>query len=163
MKNSLKVATPGDRDIVMTREFNAPRRLVWDAMTRPELIRRWLFLPPGWEMSRCDEDVRVGGSFAWAWNGPDGRPAMAMRGVYREVVPLQRLVRSETFDFGCQSQAGEQIASVVLTDLPGERTLITLTVAYPSREARDATLASGMERGVSTGYDKLEALLAESA
>ncbi len=161
----LKVTTPSDLEIVMTRGFNAPRHLVWEAMSKPELIKKWLFGPPGWKMTVCEDDLRVGGAFHWAWSGPEGAE-MAMRGIYREVVEPERIVRTETFEFGCAAQAGEQLASVVLTD-EGGRTGLTLTVLYPSKEARDGALASGMEKGVSAGYDRLEELLlsgnAESA
>ncbi|MGE0479620.1 MAG: SRPBCC family protein [Phycisphaerae bacterium] len=155
---TMNVTTPSDLEIVITRAFDAPRRLVWKAMTTPELIRQWLFLPPGWKMTRCEEDVRVGGSYRWEWAGPDGRIAMAMGGVYREVVPQQRLVRTEKFEFGCQPQAGEQLGTMEFVE-QGGGTLVTITVVYPSKDARDAALASGMERGMSAGYDKLEALL----
>ncbi|GMV96204.1 MAG: hypothetical protein AMXMBFR83_05720 [Phycisphaerae bacterium] len=158
----MAITTPSDLEIVITRAFDAPRRLVWQAMTRPELIRRWLFLPPGWTMTRCDEDVRVGGAYRWEWAGPDGGIAMSMGGVYREVVPHERLVRTEKFEFGCQPQAGEQLATMEFHEQGGV-TLVKITVVYPSREARDAALASGMERGMSAGYDQLEALLASGA
>lgn len=159
---TLKVTTPTDREIVMTRGFDAPRRLVWEAMTKPELIRRWLFEPPGWSMTVCEEDTRVGGAFHWAWAGPDGKTALVMRGVYREVVPPERIVRTEVFEFGGEAQAGEQLVTFVLTERSGKTTL-TLTVLYPSKGARDAMLASGMEHGVATGYDKLAEMLAANA
>jgi uncharacterized protein YndB with AHSA1/START domain len=91
MNNSatLKVTTPTDREIVITRVFDAPRTLVWEAMSKPELLKRWLFGPPGWSMVVCEDDPRVGGAFRCAWRGPDGTE-MAMRGVYREVVPPER-------------------------------------------------------------------------
>src|SRR6266850_5118132 len=97
MQNSgtLKVTTPTDRQIVMTRVFDAPRSLVFDAMAKPELIQRWLYGPPGWSMVLCEDDLKVGGAFRWAWRGPDGAE-MAMRGVYREVVPPERIVRTES-------------------------------------------------------------------
>ena len=158
----LKITTAGDREIVITRNFDAPPHLVWQAMTRAELIRRWLFLPPGWKMTRCDEDVRVGGAYRWEWAGPDGKPAMSMGGVYREVVPNRRLVRTEKFEFGCQPQSGEQLGTMEFNE-QGDGTLVKITVAYPSKEARDAALASGMEQGMSAGYDNLEAMLAEGA
>ena len=120
--------------------FDAPRHLVFDAMTRPELVKRWLFGPPGWSMVVCEDDVRVGGTFRWAWRGPDGAE-MAMRGVYREVVPPERIVRTESFEFGCDAQAGEQLGTLVLTEQGGKTTL-TVTVLYPSKEARDGAIAS---------------------
>lgn len=161
MLNKLKVTTPNDRDIVITRDFDAPRRLVWDAMTKPDLVKRWLSGPPGWEMTQSDGEARVGERFRWAWRGPDG-VEMAMTGVYREVTPPDRLVRTETFEFGCAAQAGEQIGTLVLTEQAG-RTKLTLTLEYPSKEARDGAIASGMEHGMAAGYNRLDALLAEKA
>jgi len=158
MKHTLKVSTPTDREIVLTRVFDAPRPLVWSAMTKPELLKRWLFGPEGWTMTVCDDDVRVGGAFHYAWSGPGGE-AMSLRGVYREVAPPERVVRTESFEFGCDTQAGEQLARLVLTE-EADKTDLTLTVLYPSREARDGTLASGMEHGVGAGYDRLDAILA---
>ena len=158
MKHALKVSTPTDREIVLTRVFDAPRPLVWSAMTKPELLKRWLFGPDGWTMTVCDDEVRVGGKFHYAWSGPGGE-AMSLRGVYREVAPPERVVRTESFEFGCETQAGEQLARLVLTE-EADKTYLTLTVLYPSREARDGTLASGMEHGVGAGYDRLETILA---
>jgi uncharacterized protein YndB with AHSA1/START domain len=155
---TLKVTTPTDREIVLTRGFDAPRSLVFEAMTKPELLQRWLYGPPGWSMVVCEDDPRVGGTFRWVWRGPDGAE-MSMRGVYREVVPPERVVRTESFEFGCDAQAGEQLATLVLTEQGGKTTL-TITLLYPSKEARDATIASGMERGVAASYDRLAELLA---
>lgn len=160
MKNTLKVTTPSDREIVMTRVFDAPRRLVFEAMTKPEFLKRWLFGPPGWTMTACEEDLRMGGAFHWAWSGPDGA-AMSLRGVYREVKPPERIVRTESFDFGCAPQAGEQVGTLVLTEQGGTTTL-TITVLYPSKQARDGAIASGMEHGVAAGYDRLDEILAKS-
>lgn len=161
MKNTLKLATPTDREIVITREFDAPRQLVWETLSRPELLRRWLFGPPGWEMTACEEDQRVGGTFRWAWSGPGGA-TMTMSGVYRELARPERCVRTESFDFGCEPQMGEQLATLVLTE-QGERTTLTLTLLYPSKEARDGAAASGMEHGMAAGYDRLDEILATAA
>ena len=161
MSNQLSVTTPTDLEIVMTRTFNAPRTLVWEAMSKPELLKQWLFGPPGWSMTQCEDDLRVGGQFRWAWSGPAGA-GMAMHGVYREVNPPERMVRTEIFDFGCDVQAGEQLATLVLAEDRGKTNLI-LTVLYDSKEARDGALASGMEKGVSAGYDRLEEMLATRA
>lgn len=158
MKHTLKVSTPTDREIVLTRVFDAPRQHVWAAMTKPELLKRWLFGPDGWTMTICDDDVRVGGAFHWAWSGPGGE-AMSIRGVYREVVPPERIVRTESFEFGCETQAGEQLATLVLTECD-DQTHLEMTILYPSQEARDGTLASGMEVGVGAGYDRLDLILA---
>ncbi len=158
MKNTLKVATSGDCEIVVTRTFNAPRELVWETMSRPELLKRWLFGPAGWQMTVCEEDHRVGGTFRWEWAGPDGM-GMTMTGVYREIVPPERCVRTETFESGCFPQMGEQLVTLVLVER-GAQTLLTLTVLYPSKAARDGALASGMEHGMAAGYDRLDEILA---
>ena len=157
MRNALKVTTPTDREIVITRDFDAPRTLVWDAMSRPELLKRWLLGPPGWEMTVCEEDARVGGTFRWAWSGPDGA-SMSMSGVYREVVPPERCVRTEVFDTGCVPGGGEQLATLALTD-QGEKTKLTITLLYDSKEARDGAAASGMEQGMAAGYERLDECL----
>jgi uncharacterized protein YndB with AHSA1/START domain len=161
MRNTLKVEAVGDREIVISRDFDAPRALVWDAMSRPELLKRWLSGPPGWELTACEEDQRVGGTFRWEWRGPDGA-ALTMSGVYREIVPPERCVRTETFASACFPQMGEQLATLVLADR-GERTALTLTVAYPSKEARDGALAGGMDKGLGAGYDRLDAILGGAA
>jgi uncharacterized protein YndB with AHSA1/START domain len=158
---TLKITTPTDREIVITRVFDAPRGLVWEAMSKVELIKRWLFGPPGWSMEECEVDLRVGGAFRMSWHGPGGQE-MSMHGIYREVVPTERVVRTESFDMGCESQAGEQLATAVLTEQGGKTTL-TLTLQYPSKECRDGTIASGMERGVAASYDRLAELLASTS
>jgi len=160
MKNTLRLSTPTDREVVIARVFDAPRRLVWDAMCMPELLKRWLPGPPGWSMVLCEQDWRVGGAFRYAWRGPDGTE-MAMHGVYREVVPPELVVRVESFVFGGQAR-GEQLATMVLAE-QGGRTTLTLTVLFPSKEARDASLAAGMEHGLAEGYDRLDQVFASSA
>ena len=160
MKHILKVTTPGDREIVMSRVFDAPRRLVFETMAKPDLLQRWLTGPPGWKMTVCENDLRVGGVFRHVWRNNDGME-MAMSGTYREVIPPERIVRTESFTFGCEAQKGEQLATLVLAEEEG-KTYLTVTVLYPSKEARDATIASGMERGVATSYDQLEELLANA-
>jgi uncharacterized protein YndB with AHSA1/START domain len=154
---ALKVTTPTDREIVIRRGFDAPRRLVFKALSTPELIQRWLGGPPGWAMVACEDDLRTGGTFRWQWRGPDGAE-MAIHGVYREVVPPERVVRTEVFEFGCAAQADEKLATLVLTE-HGDKTTLTLTLLFPSKEARDATIASGLERGLAPSYDRLAELL----
>lgn len=167
MKHTLKVTTPSDLEIVMTRTFNAPRPLVWQAMTKPELIRQWLYAPEGWSMSVCEGEAKIGRPFRWAWNGPDGKLAMTISGVYREVVAPERIVHTETMEMGgtgacstsADAEAGELVATLVLTEKDGATTL-RMTLVFPSKEARDGALASGMESGVSIGYDRLDEILA---
>jgi uncharacterized protein YndB with AHSA1/START domain len=156
MKNTLKVIAKGDREIVITRAFDAPRQLVWDAHTKPELVRRWLLGPPGWTMPVCEIDLRVGGKYRYVWRNQDGTE-MGMGGVYREVAPPERLVATERFDESWYP--GEALDTSIFTETAG-KTTVTLTVLYESREARDGVLKSPMEEGMVAGYDRLEELLA---
>jgi uncharacterized protein YndB with AHSA1/START domain len=155
----LKATLPNDLEVQFTRGFDATRPLVWDAMTKPELIKRWLFGPPGWTMTVCEDEQRVGGTFRWAWRGPNGEE-MAMHGVHKEIVVPERGVRTEIFDFGCNVQAGEQLATMVLSE-QGDQTLMTLTLRFKSKECRDGAVASGMEGGKNAGYARLDEILAE--
>lgn len=161
MKRALQVTTPSDREIVMTREFDAPRRLVWEALTEPELIRRWIYAPEGWTMTVCEGGLEVGDKFRWAWNGPDGKPALAIWGVNREVIPPEKIVHTENMEVGAGIPLGELLATVELTERDGKTTL-RMTLLFPSKEARDGAIASGMERGVAAGYERLDAILASN-
>ena len=154
MKNTgtLKVVTPTDREIVMTRVFDAPRHLVWDAFTKPELLKRW-FGPRGWSMVVCEVDLRVGGGFRFVLHSPDGKD-MGMRGVYREIVAPERSVHMESFD----DYPGESQVTGAFVEQGGQTTLIA-TVLYPSQEVRDIVIKSGMEHGAAESYDKLAELL----
>jgi uncharacterized protein YndB with AHSA1/START domain len=127
-------------------------------MMKPEWIRRWMYAPQGWTISVCEGDVRVGGRYCWAYNGPDGKPAMKISGVYREVVPPERVVHTETMEMGCGGPLGELIATLELAE-QGEKTMARMTLEFPSKQDRDGALASGMEQGVAAGYDKLDKLL----
>src|SRR6266852_4872035 len=161
MKNTegLKVTTRGDREIVMTRDFDAPRRLVFDALTKPELVKQWLLGPPGWSMPVCEIDLRVGGAYRYVWRHANGRE-MGMGGVYREIVPQERVVCTELFDEAWY--AGEALVTNVLVE-QGGRTTMTSTMVYVSQEVRDGVLKSGMEGGVAASYDRLADLLASLA
>jgi uncharacterized protein YndB with AHSA1/START domain len=155
-KKTLIVTTPSDREIAMARDFDAPRTLVWDAFTKPELIKRWLGVMPGWSMAVCEVDLRVGGGFRYVWNGP-GDTVMGMRGAYLEITAPARLVSTEVFDQSWYE--GEAVGTLVLTEQDG-KTTATTTVRYASREVRDAVLKTPMASGVSAGYQSLDAVLA---
>lgn len=152
---TLEVTAPTDREIVLARAFDAPRRLVFDCMTKPELLRRWMLGPPGWTMPVCEIDLRVGGAYRYVWHGENGEK-MGMGGVYQEIAPPERVVATELFD-----GAGE--ASLVTSELVehGGRTTLTTTILYPSKAVRDAMLATGMAAGMEAGYARLDALLAQ--
>jgi uncharacterized protein YndB with AHSA1/START domain len=154
--STLKITTPSDREIVITRVFNAPRHLVMEAYSKPELLKRWLLGPSGWEMVVCDVAQKVGDSYRYAWRHADGRQ-MGMHGVCREHSP-GRIVCTELMD----GYPSESLVTTVLVEQDGKTTL-TLTILYESREVRDAVLKSGMERGVAASYDRLAELLASRA
>jgi uncharacterized protein YndB with AHSA1/START domain len=152
---TLEVTTPSEREIAMTRVFDAPRNLVFDAWTKPELLEQWLGVRAGWSMVVCEVDLKVGGAYRFVWRGPDGTE-MGMGGVYREIVRPERLVATEVFDDPWYP--GEALDTTVFVEQDGKTTLTT-TVLYESEEARDAVLESGMERGVAESYDNLAELL----
>ena len=156
---TLKLTTPSDREIAMTRVFDAPRQLVFDAHTKPDLVRQWLLGPPGWSMPVCEMDVRVGGKYRYVWRHDREGTEMGMGGVYREIVAPERIVNTEKFDESWYP--GEAVDTLVLVEQRGKTTL-TLTVRYESWEARDAVLKSGMESGVAASYDRLAELLAST-
>jgi len=155
----LEITTPSDREIAMTRTFDAPRRLVFDAFTRPELIQRWLGVRAGWTMPVCEVDLRVGGKYRYVWRGPKGND-MGMGGVFREIVAPERIVATEKFDDSWY--AGEAVDTTVFVE-KGGRTTVTMTVRYESKAARDGVLATPMATGVAESYDKLAEYLASVA
>ena len=152
---SLKIKTPSDREIAMTRVFDAPRRLVYDAYTKPELLKRWLGVHNGWTLAVCEIDLKVGGTYRYVWRHPDGME-MGMRGVYRELIPSERVVATEKFDQPWYE--GEAVGTVTFDEQDGKTTL-TMTILYASKDVRDAVLQSPMEQGVAAGFNKLAELL----
>jgi uncharacterized protein YndB with AHSA1/START domain len=158
MKNvgNLKITTPSDREIAMTRVFEAPRKLVFEAYTKPELLKQWLGVLGGWSLAVCEIDLRVGGRYRWEWQGRDGMK-MGVSGVYREIVPAERIVNTELFDDPWYE--GEALITNVFVE-QGGKTTFTATMLYSSMETRDAVLKSPMETGVAKSYDKLADVLA---
>jgi uncharacterized protein YndB with AHSA1/START domain len=153
--DSFKISTPTDREILVTREFSAPRQLVFDAFTKPELVRLWLLGPPGWTMPICEIDLRVGGAYRYVWR-KEGEKDMGMGGVFREVVSPERVVATERFDESWYP--GEALDTTVFVG-EGDITKVTMTILYESKEARDTARRSGMEHGMAAGYNRLEELL----
>jgi len=153
---ALKITTPSDREIAMTRVFDAPRHLVYEAFTKPELVRQWLGVFGGWSLVTCEMDVRVGGTYRWEWSKP-GVEKMGVSGVYREVGAPARIVWTEQFDDAWYE--GEGLGTATFVE-EGGRTTMTQTMRYESKEVRDAVLRSPMETGVAASYDNLARLLA---
>ena len=146
-----------DMEVVFTRVVNAPRRVVFDAWTNPKHVPRWMLGPEGWTMPVCEIDLRVGAAWRFVWRKSDGME-MAMTGTYREVTPPERLVSTERWG----PDWPETVNAVVLTEAAGQTT-ITLTITYPTKEARDAALATGMKEGMDPSYARLDSLLATLA
>lgn len=155
--DSFKVSTPNDLDIEVERDFNAPRELVFDAFTKPELVRRWLLGPDGWTMPVCEIDLRVGGLYRYVWRKESTNTEMGMGGEFREIARPKKLVATEKFDEAWY--AGEALDTTQFIE-QGDVTKIKLTVHYQSKEARDAAAHSGMEHGMAAGYLRLEEVLA---
>ena len=154
---NLQVTTPSEREIVMTRVFNAPRTLVYDAFTKPELLKRW-FRCRGYSLSVCEVDLTVGGKWLFVFGLPDGSKSMRMSGVYREIVPPERDVHTECME----GYPGESLITGVFVERAGKTTL-TIHCLYESQEIRDAVIQSGMEHGAAETYDNLDLYLATVA
>jgi uncharacterized protein YndB with AHSA1/START domain len=157
MRNTgaLQVTTPTDCEIVLTRVFNAPRHLVFDALSKPDLLKRW-FVPRGWSLAVCEVDLNVGGCSRFVLRGPNGKE-MGMRGVFLEIVPPERFVHTESLD----DYPGESQVTAVLVEKRGKTTFIA-TIQYPSQNVRDAVLKPGIERVAAKCYNTLAQLLASA-
>ena len=146
------LATPG-RKIVMTRVFDAPRRLVFEAWTSPKHLPHWMLGPEGWTMPVCEIDLRPGGAWHFVWRRSDGTE-MGMRGVYREITPPERLVSTESWG----GDWPETINTLLLNEKDGKTTM-SQTVLYPSKDARDAALKTGMKTGMDQSFARLDDML----
>ncbi len=148
------ITTPSDREVVMTRAFDAPRDLVFEAFTSPELLPQWLEAP-GRTMTVCEVDLRVGGAYRFVWTG-SGKKDVGSYGVYREIVAPERIVRTEAW---VDWDAGEVLVTTEFAE-DGPQTMVTVKALFPSREIRDAVLEAGMKSGAVANYDRLTAFLA---
>jgi uncharacterized protein YndB with AHSA1/START domain len=152
--HALTVTPVGDHELVFTRDFDAPRRLVFRAITEPALLQQWMLGPGGWTMPVCEVDLRPGGTFRYVWrkNGKD----MGMSGRFQEIVPPERIVHTEIFDQDWTG--GETLVTTTLTEAGG-RTTLTTHVRYSSAAAREGALQTGMVGGMSDTYDRLQDLI----
>jgi uncharacterized protein YndB with AHSA1/START domain len=155
---TLTLTTPSDREVQATRLFGAPRRLVFKAVTTPDLLMRWMHGPDGWTLAVCEVDLRVGGAFRYVWRKANGRE-MAVGGVFLEIVPPARIVHTELFDDDWTG--GETVVTTALNERDATTTL-TVTVLYVSKEARDAALRTGFASGMEAAYDTLAEMLAST-
>lgn len=158
MTNVLDINARGEREIVITRDFNASRELVWRCHTVPALVKRWLLGPPGWTMPVCTIDLRVGGKYRYEWKHADGR-SMGMGGAHREIDAPGKLVATQLFDEDWTG--GETLCTFAFTPV-GDMTRSTQTIAYSSPQVREAVLKSPMRQGMEVSYASLDALLAQN-
>ena len=156
MPRPLTIATPGDRQIVVTRQFDAPRDLVFLCYSRPELLRRWYGLPE-WTTFVCDIDFRVGGKWRIGQRSPDGYE-LASQGLYTAIVTPERIDQTEYYDDDWTRGGTTNV--LTLTEQNGVTTA-TMTITYSSPEARTAAAASPMAEGMEIGFARLDAVLAE--
>ncbi|HTN84194.1 MAG TPA: SRPBCC family protein [Sorangium sp.] len=155
-RDSFKVTTPSEKEICMTRLFNAPRQLVFDVMTKPEHVKRWWgCLGEGYSVPVCEIDLRQGGKWRFVNRHPQGEAAF--HGEYKEITPPSRLVFTEIFEDYPDTVS---VVTTVLTD-EGGKTRMTATVRYPSLEVRDIVMGTGMAHGAGLSYDRLEDLVAQ--
>ncbi len=159
MTTPLQIATPTDTTIVLSRSFAAPRRLVWEAMTAPAKMRRWMLPPPGWTLTVCEVEPRVGGTLNLAWKSADADPAMTLHGEWLEFAPHERMVHTEAMKL----PAGEIVVALVetheFTETAGT-TLVRITQTYESKQDRDGALAGGMDEGMEACYRQLDEVVA---
>ena len=154
--DTFQATTPSDREIRLTRLFDAPRHLVFEAMTKPEHVRRWWgCLDDRYSVTVCEIDLRPGGAWRFVGRGPQGE--FAFHGVYREIAAPERVVFTEVFE---PFPDIESVVTSVLTE-EGGKTRLTATALYPSVEVRDSVIKTGMARGAGISYDRLEDLVRE--
>ena len=147
------VTLPADEQILITREFDAPKHLVYKALTTPDLVKRWWNAKRG-EVTSAEIDLRVGGTWRYVMVTEDGTE-VGFHGEYREIVPNERIVSTEVYEGAPGGNEGGTLNTVTLTEADG-RTTLTVLVHAPSKEIRDAIIDSGMEAGMQDAYDLLE-------
>jgi uncharacterized protein YndB with AHSA1/START domain len=151
---TVDITTPTDREVVLTRVFDAPRGLVFDALTTPDLLKRW-YGPTGWSLVVCDIDLRVGGHWRYVVRRPDGKE-IGQKGVFREIVRGERIVNTESWE---DWDAGETLVTTMLEENNG-KTTFTSTILFPSKEVRDTVVKNGLNRGATETYERLAQTLA---
>lgn len=166
MPHPAEVTLPSDREVRVTRQFNASRQLVYDAHTKPELVRRWQTGYPGWDMSVCDMDVRVGGKYRWQWKNREDGKQFGFYGAFTDVNAPSRLVHDQYFDPGEMEYSmpvGDPcIVSLSLSEQNGVTTLVC-TLKFVSEQARDEAVATGMTDGMEVSYARLDGLFVKEA
>lgn len=154
----IEVTQPSDREVRVVRAFKAPRQLVWDAHTKPELVSKWMLGPPGWTMPVCEMDVRVGGAYRWRWRSEEGGKEFGFFGKFLEVNEPSKIVHEENFDpgdIGGPMSSEPAIISTLYDEHNGVTTL-TMTMRFASKDIRDRAVSTGMTDGMEIGYARLD-------
>lgn len=153
-----QVTLPNERTVEVKRAFRAPRARVYEAYTKPELLRKWLLGPDGWTMPVCDMDVRKGGKYRWEWLSEDGQQRFGFHGEFLEVDPPALLRHTEYFDPGSMGveMNNEHADVTVRFDEEGGITTLTTLIVYASQADRDMALGTGMTDGMETSYQRME-------
>ena len=152
----LKVSLPGDCEILVTREFVAPRTLLFDVHTKPEMVKRWLFGPDGWSMPVCEIDLRVGGRYRYVWRNAATGQEFATGGKFLEIVSPEKIVSTEQFE-GEMGAQGEAVNTLTFEEHNG-KTHLALHMRFPTKDSRDGAIESGMNDGIEAGFARLEGL-----
>lgn len=165
MSKPLEVSLPTDREVRVVRSFSAPRKLVWDAHTKPELVQRWMLGPPGWTMPVCEMDLRVGGAYRWRWRSNDDGKEFGFFGKFLEVNAPAKLMHEEHFDPGDVGGSMTTDPAIITSTFEdaGKGTRLVVNMLFASKEARDGAVATGMTDGMEMSYANLEGLLASAA
>ncbi|MGE0532405.1 MAG: SRPBCC family protein [Hyphomonadaceae bacterium] len=162
----IEVTQPSDREVRVVRTFKAPRQLVWDAHTKPELVQKWMLGPPGWSMPVCEMDVRAGGDYKWRWRSDEDGKQFGFHGTFTEVNAPTKLVHDEYYDAG--DVGGDMpsnepaVITLELSEADGVTTLVC-TMTFASKEARDGAVSTGMTDGMEMGYVRLDDMFKQAA
>ena len=165
MPKPLEVTLPNDREVRVVRSFDAPRELVWDAHTKPELLQKWSLGPDGWSMPVCEMDVRVGGAYRWRWRSDADGKEFGFHGTFIEVSRPAKLAHEEHFDPGDVGGPMSTEPAIIRNELAEKNgvTTMVVTMVFPSKEARDGAVGSGMTDGMEKGYARLDGVFAAKA
>jgi uncharacterized protein YndB with AHSA1/START domain len=162
----IEVSQPSDREVRVVRTFNAPRQLVWDAHTKPELMQKWCYGFEGWTLPICEMDVREGGKYRWRWRSNADGSEFGFYGAFREVSAPSKLAHDQYFDPGHMDYAmpvGDPcLITLEFSEVDGVTTL-AMTMKFVSKEARDDAFSTGMTDGMEVGYVRIDDLLKNAA
>ncbi len=165
MPKPAEVTLPSDREVRVVRSFNAPRKLVWDAHTKPELVQKWMSGPPGWIMTVCEMEVRIDGSYRWRWQNQESKKEFGFFGEFREVDAPNRTVHAESYDPGTVGGAMPSGEPAIITTEFREAagvTTLTTTMLFASKEGRDGAVSTGMTDGMEMSYARLDDMFAKA-